>query len=405
MIPDEYLRQTCHFLNNPRLKENTVIHHQFQKLSDYILGGDFDELVLVLDCYTTEVYPRYIRFSDCNVIAWDNHFWDIYGRFLFMYFTYKNLNKSLPQTFYMNYYKSMLLIYLANRFENHPAFARYLAEEYSKMDYKFPPYNEYEDINDILDKVGHLPEFNISKIFGFCHEVAHIAYRKKNTLSNVIQEQVIDYCEAIIQLEELKRKLDPLVEQKSNDKEMGTFLDIARRLLTNSDGKILEEVCCDIIAICILFQYFQDEAGMSLEEACSSLSSVNYFLLCVHWFSTSEVFWKSLYEVTTNVQNDDAFVNPKSPYYKLGNTISDEYAVRINFTFAFCNDKLGMKFDNYRVQQEFMENGFTSLLSDSIGVDIMDVVLNKTKVAKTDYVHAIAHQKKKNKLIGWENEE
>lgn len=85
MIPDEYLRQTCHFLNNPRLKENTAIHHQFQKLSDYILGGDFDELVLVLDCYTTEVYPRYIRFSDCNVIAWDNHFWDIYGRFLFMY--------------------------------------------------------------------------------------------------------------------------------------------------------------------------------------------------------------------------------------------------------------------------------------------------------------------------------
>ena len=109
--------------------------------------------------------------------------------------------------------------------------------------------------------------------------MAHIAYRKKNTLSNVIQEQVIDYCEAIIQLEELKRKLDPLVEQKSNDKEMGTFLDIARRLLTNSDGKILEEVCCDIIAICILFQYFQDEAGMSLEEACSSLSSVNYLSL------------------------------------------------------------------------------------------------------------------------------
>ena len=186
---------------------------------------------------------------------------------------------------------------------------------------------------------------------------------------------------------------------------MGTFLDIARRLLTNSDGKILEEVCCDIIAMCILFQYFQDEAGMSLEEACSSLSSVHYFLLCVHWLSTSEVFWKSLYEVTTNVQNDEAFVDPKSPYYNLGNTISDEYAVRINFTFVFCRDKLGMKSDNYRVQQEFMENGFTSLLSDSIGVDIMDVVLNKTKVAKTDYVHAIAHQKKKNKLIGWENEE
>lgn len=402
MTPDEYLRQTCHLLKNPRLQESSAIHHEFQKLANYILGGDFDEPIFVLDCYTTEVYPRYIHLSNYNVIAWDNHFWDIYGRFLFMYFTYKHVRDGLPQAFYVNYYKSMLLIYLANRFENYPAFARYLAEEYSKMDLKFPPYNEYEDINDILDKTGHLPEFNVSKIFGFCHEVAHVAYYKKNALSKEIQKQVINYCEIIIHFVELSRKVDSLVGKNSNDENAGIFLDIAQKLLENSDGKILEEVCCDIIAIYVLSQYFE-EVGMRVEDICTSLSSVHYFLLCVHWLSTSEDFWKGLCEVVTNIQNDDAFINPENPYYNLGDKITDEYAVRINFAFAFCSDKLGLKFDSSWVQQEFFENGFISVLMSARGFDVMDVVLNKTKAAKTDYAHAVSHQKKKNNLIGWEN--
>lgn len=402
MTANEYLAQAYHHLKNPRLREASVIHRQFQKLAYYILGGDFDEPIFVVDCYTTEVYPRYIHFLDNNMIAWDNHFWDIYGRFLFMYFTYKNIGDNLPQDFYVNYYKSMLLIYLANRCESYPAFSRYLAEEYSKMDMKFPPYNEYEDINDILDNVGHLSEFNVSKIFGFCHEVAHIAYRKKNALSKAIHEQVINFCKITIQIEELDREIDAILDKQSND-EKDQWLDIAQRVLSNSDGKILEEVCCDVIAIYVLSKYFEEEANMSPEEISMSLSSVHYFLLCAHWLSTSEEFWKGLYEVTVNRENDDAFVNPQNPYYDYGTKISNEYAVRINFAFSLCNNVLGFKFDNSCVQHEFVKNGFVSMLYNSRGYDVMDKILNRTKVAKTDYAHAVSHQKKKNQLIGWEN--
>lgn len=402
MTANEYLAQAYHHLKNPRLRETSIIHHQFQKLADYILGGDFDEPIFVVDCYTTEVYPRYIYFLDNNIIAWDNHFWDIYGRFLFMYFTYKNIGDNLPQDFYVNYYKSMLLIYLANRCESCPAFSRYLAEEYSKIDMKFPPYNEYEDINDILDNVGHLSEFNVSKIFGFCHEVAHIAYRKKNALSKAIHEQVINFCETTIQIEELDREIGAISDKQSNN-EKNQWIDIAQKVLSNSDGKILEEVCCDIIAIYVLSKYFEEEANMSPEEISMSLSSVHYFLLCAHWLSTSEEFWKGLYEVTVNIENDDAFANPKNPYYDYGTQITNEYAVRINFAFSFCNNVLGFKFDNSCIQHEFIKNGFISMLSSSRGYDVMDKILNRTKVAKIDYAHAVSHQKKKNQLIGWEN--
>lgn len=70
MKPEEYLVRVCHSLKNPRLKEEPAIYRQFQKLAHYILGGDFDEPIFVLDCYTTEVYPRYVQCSDCNFMAW-----------------------------------------------------------------------------------------------------------------------------------------------------------------------------------------------------------------------------------------------------------------------------------------------------------------------------------------------
>ncbi|MBD5537557.1 MAG: hypothetical protein HDQ99_18245 [Lachnospiraceae bacterium] len=404
MRPDEYLAQSCHRLKNPRLQETPEIHRQFQTLADYILGGDFNEPIFVLDCYTTEVYPRYIQLSDCNFMAWDNHFWDIFGRFLFMYFTYINVGRLMPKDFFVNYYKSMLLIFLANRCEKYPAFSRYLAEEYSKMDMKFPPYDEYEDINDILEKVGHHQEFNISRIFGFCHEISHVAFRKKNTLSQLIQEQVITYCESVVEIMELGRKVDALLGGERDEEQEGRIEDIAQKLLANSDAKLLEEICCDIMALFVLSMYFEKECGMTQEQIGTSLSTIHYFLACTSWLSSSEEFWNGLREVYTNIENDNAFIDPDNPFYDLGNKITDEHAVRTSFIFGFCKDKMGIKLDDSWVHKELNDSGFIAILEEARGIDVMDRVLNKTKAAKTDYVHAIAHQKKKNHLIGWENE-
>ena len=403
MTPTEYLERSCHSLKNPRLQETPGIYQQFQTLADYVLGGDFNEPLLVLDCYTTEVYPRYIQMSDCNFMAWDNHFWDIYGRFLFMFFTYINVGDLIPQDFFVNYYKSMLLLFLANRFDKQPAFSRYIAEEYSKLDMKFPPYNEHEDINDILDKVGHQQEFNIARIFGFCHEISHVAFRKKNDLAKAIQEHVIEYCKLRKELIELESEINSILGENNDEKDSEIFLKIIEKLLNNSDAKTLEEICCDIMALFVLYEYLKNECKMSDEEISISLSMIRCFLLCSSWLSSSEDFWNGLKDVYTNIENDNAFVNPTNPYYKLGDKIADEYAVRTNFVFCFCKEKMKIKLDDSLICEDLFNSGFVSMLEKARGIDIMDVVLYKTKNAKTDYAHSIAHQKKKNALIGWEN--
>lgn len=403
MTPNEYLEQTCHSLKNPRLQETPEIYQQFQVLANYILGGDFSEPIFVLDCYTTEVYPRYVQMSDCNFMAWDNHFWDIYGRFLFMYFTYINVGNLIPQDFFVNYYKSMLLLFLTNRFEKQPAFSYYIAEEYSKMDMKFPPYDEYEDINDILDKVGHQQEFNIARIFGFCHEISHVAFRKKNDLSKAIQKQVIEYCKLYKELIALETEIDSILGTKNDKKDDDRPRKIIEKLLNNSDVKLLEEICCDIMALFVLCRYFKNEYNMSDEQISANLSIIHYFLLCSSWLSSSEDFWNGLKEVYTNIENDNAFVDSTNPYFNLGDKITDEYAVRTSFTFSFCKEKMEMNLDDSLVRENLFNSGFVSMLEKARGMDVIDIVLNKTKTAKTDYAHAVAHQKKKNVLIGWEN--
>lgn len=401
MTPKEYLSKTCNCIKKPRLVESPKIYKQFNKLGSYILPEN-KEPILILDCYTTRVYPRFIQLPDYKFVAWDNHFWDIYGRFLFMYFCYANIGSKIPQSFFVNYYKSMLLVFLANRNEKYPAFSRYIAEEYSKMDMKFPHYNEYEDINDMLDKIGHQQEFNISRIFGFCHEISHIAFRKNNKLSQVIQKSVITYCECGKQLIEASKKYN-LVPNDVDEEQANEMLKIYSQILSESDKRLLEEVCCDIMAIHVLFEYFKEECKMNPEQIDMSLSSIFYFWVCSSWLSSSENFWNGMIQVYTDIRNDDAFVNKKNPYYNLGTNITDEYAVRISFVSSYCMDKLEINlFKN--ISDEVYRIGFVDIMEKARGIDIMENVLNKTKNAKTDYVHSIFHLKKKNQLIGWENE-
>ncbi len=404
MTPQEYLSETCHSLKNPRLEENPVIYQKFQTLANYILGGDFDESILVFDCYTTAVYPRYIQLSGCNFIAWDNHLWDIYGGFLYIFLMYTNIGKSINRDFFINYYDSLLLIFLANRFEKEPAFSRYLAEEYSKMTTKFPPYNDYEDINDILSKVGHQQEFDISRMFGFCHEVSHIAFRKKKPLVQAVQKEVLLYCETVTMIINTSREVDALLGITRDETQNERMLDITKKLLVNSDKKLLEEICCDITAFIVLSKYFETKCDMTSEQIGLNLSTLHCFLVFMSWLSSSEEFWKGIKEAYTIAGDRKTPALLDDSFYRMVNKITDEHAVRSNFVFSFCKDKMDMKIDDSLIRKELYGSGFTEILEKARGNNAMYSVLSKTQNAKTDYAHAIAHQKKKNELIGWENE-
>ena len=160
-----YLNATTHFLKVPRLHENDFIKEQFQTLASSILGPDFNEYVMVIECFTTDVFPRNIHYGQKNIILWDSNFWDIYGRFLYMFFAYLKSGNYITKDFFSNYYESLLFIYLSNAFERKPALARYIAEEYLKLENSFPSYDKQEDIEKLLSEIGHLQEFNIAKRF------------------------------------------------------------------------------------------------------------------------------------------------------------------------------------------------------------------------------------------------
>ena len=132
---------------------------------------------------------------------------------------------------------------------------------------------------------------------------------------------------------ELKRKVYILVGKKSDDEQEKRMLDITKKLLDNSDKKLLEEICCDIMALFVLSRYFEEECSMTQEQIGASLSTIHYFLVCTSWLSSSEEFWNGLREVYTNIENDNAFVDPHNPFYNLGNKITDKCAVRTSFSF------------------------------------------------------------------------
>ena len=296
MTANEYLQNTCNQLDSPKLSESPEIYEFFQDWADLILGSDFQVPIFVLDSYTTEVYPRYVHFSDTNIVIWDNHFWDLYGHFLFMLFTYQNVNV-LPDSLYEEYFTSLVLLFLANRFERYPSLTRYISETYSVLNLKIPPYDQRDDINDILNKVGHLQELNAAKCFGFCHEMAHVAFSSESAISLEIRKEVISFCEVIIQLYELEEEVSASSELDFKSKELKDLYDIATTLLEDHGGKMIEEISCDVIAMLTLINYFSSH-GLSDNEIGDMLSSLHYFYLQLSSFGI-QCEWFLVIQLTT----------------------------------------------------------------------------------------------------------
>lgn len=401
MTAEEYLKNTCNQNQSPRMCESSQIHNMFQDLANYILGGHFDEPIVVLDSYTTDVYPRFVYITNTNLIIWDNHFWDLYGRFLFMYFTYTNVNE-LPDSLFQTYFKSLIFLFLSNRFERIPSLARYIAEEYHKIQIKVPPYNIGDDINDILDKVGHLQELNIGRLFGFCHEIAHIAFRKNNKLSNVTRNNVISYCEALVELQELEIEVESITGKTSTDDNNTAFYEISKQLLDSNNSKLLEEICCDIIAMFTISTYLSD-MNISEHDIGEIISTIHYFLLFTWWLSSSEQFWDTMQRVYSDISNDDALINPSSSYYRFGDRITAELSVRVNFSFSFFSQYANIPLQDSNIQNKLFSKEFITILQESVGYDVMERILRRYTTAHKDLKSSKDHINKKNALIGWYN--
>lgn len=272
--------------------------------------------------------------------------------------------------------------------------SRYIAEEYKNLSIKISRYDKVEDINSILAEKGYLEHLNLGRAFGYCHEIAHVAFRRQNQLSFTVKNKIIDYCEQWMFLQKLNKPGD-------NNSDLKIAFSISKQLIEDKDGRLLEEICCDVIAMYAMVTYFEIQ-GLNKVEISNKIATIDYFLLFIWWLSSNNQFWNMMRMIYLNpVANDNAFVDEKNPFYNYGNKITEELSVRSNFTFNFLAEFSKIPIQKKRVINRLINEGFYDLLQLSNGYDVMQKILIKYSASRKDYNSGVKHLHKKNRLVGW----
>src|SRR5699024_7571985 len=143
------------------------------------------------------------------------------------------------------------------------------------------------NIDAKLTQIKCLEYLNIGRLFGYCHELAHIAFEKQNQLAQMVRNKVLEYCKDWVFCEKLSKILE------NNSHSLDVAYSNAKILMENSDGKIQEEICCDIIAMYAIITYFEDQ-DVSSDIICEQMGAIHYFFLFTWWLSSNERFWNMM---------------------------------------------------------------------------------------------------------------
>lgn len=399
---EEYLTASGHVWKDKWFQdENDELRRLFNSLTNYILELSIGEHIPLFEVYTSQVYPRTILLDGQDCILWDNHFWRLYGHFINLFFSYQDNSRNDNNLMYL---KSLQLLFLSSRFDRAPALSRFIAEEYKHLEHRIPSHNESDDIISTLKQRGHFEEFNIGRIFGYCHEIAHIAVKQNNTLAWTIKNVVINYCKSFIELCDLHKQLDQLLDEENPGRDLESLdweFKISKQVLDNKDGAILDEVCCDIIALYTISTYLEIQ-GKNNHQIADILGHISLFFLFTWWIASNERFWDALRKIYEDpIANDDAFVNENSPYYMFGDKITEELSVRINFSFGLFSNYSKVPINNIRERQDLQFQAFITLINKANGYDILDRVLPRYSVSKKDFTSKVHHQHKRDKMLGW----
>ena len=399
---EEYLTASGHvWKDNWFQNENEELRKLFDSLTNYILELSVGEYVPLFEVYTSQVYPRTILLDGRDCVLWDNQFWRLFGHFINLFFSYQCNPQNDNNLMYL---KSLQLLFLSSRFDRVPALSRFIAEEYKCLDHRIPSHNESDDIINTLKQNGHFEEFHMGRIFGYCHEIAHIAIKHNNTLAWTIKNVVINYCKSFIELCELQKQLSQLLDEKKPGSDSGSSeweYIISKQVLDNKDGAILDEMCCDIIALYTISTYL-DIQGKNNHQISNFLGHISLFFLFTWWLASNERFWDVLRKIYEDpIANDDALVDENNLYYRFGDKITEELSVRINFSFGVFSNYSKIPIDNIRGKQNLQFQAFITFMNKANGYDILNRVLSRYSVSKKDFTSKMRHQHKRDKILGW----
>ena len=408
----DYLHNTSNVLRQGRLlAEDDVFTNGINHIASYLLKDNLS----YIEVYTNTVFPRLITVSDENskdFLIWDEHIWDLYGHHLIMkgllHYSQNHGHKGreIPQSAFIRYYRSMMFAYLACRFNGNQALAYQLAKEYALVaGYKFPQYDQSEDVLSNLEKADCKDAFELVRLFCFGHELAHAAFRKNDENTNEVKEIVVDTINDSISLLREMRELKKLagVSYSDYDKAIVSLEKCANSL----NSKLVEEISCDILSILALQDFLEDNDSQGIINAnTAKYPHILDFYIFMTWLTHSEMSLKRTYQDYEKKLNEAQLASDLSAIfektdYRFNLFESDNGARMIVVCQVLRLLKIEapslLNFDTLLRKEKLLLQIFSLAQGDNLFEDIVLQALARPKGT----FHLQRYHKKKNKLLGW----
>lgn len=227
MTIEDLVNRTCEIHPCPRLSESPI---RVLKYENAALRQKID----FMQTFSTSFFPKLITNLKNNekCIVWDNHFWDLYKRFLFAILNIQNYDMSSSIAY--DFFISLYTIFLSTRFYKRPILSLIFAKRYASTGFFIPPYHlKDNDVEINIGLRGFSDFLDYSKDFVFFHEIHHARYQSDNMEKLENFRLILDACETLKKFSSLPKETKDEID----------------KLINLNDTTLLEELCCDVNSI------------------------------------------------------------------------------------------------------------------------------------------------------------
>jgi hypothetical protein len=391
----------------PRGMEQNCILDDFIKFKSNNLPKNFH--VTIIPLYSTTVYPQAVKLNNSryyNYILWDNHFWDLYDRFLFFAQFFQKTDKESSYEVIQDYLLSLSLLFLSNRFEKYPALSFIFSHKYKNKYCSAAPYNVQDGSGyQMLYEYGCSHMSDISKWLVYFHEMSHVAIDyKKQSDSHDNFELIVFYAQVFSEcLDELVFHDDNLVNEQRKSK----LQKMINKILVEHDEKYVAELYCDVDAILSTF-FLLDKSDESIAALYISWQHLSIFQL---WLYLIETGWNNFYRLNSESIENDSDEKTLVVTTDLIEQINAEAHSRNYITWWIAESVLRGDYSEYDslldkahevsfFENEKNANAFTQMLSQSVSKGLVEDILRDYNEIK-EHEFKYDYTAKKDEYVGW----
>ena len=175
----DYFNAKYHTHPNPRLSERFFNYNHYEKFAR-TYDADFIEV------FSTSFFPKTITdFSkNKNYIIWDNHFWDLFQRFLMTVHKIEH-EETMPNISY-DFFVAIFSLFLTSVFYDIPEMSLAFAMRYASTGFAIPRYCIDDYYDNLLDFYIKDKRLTYAKDFVFFHELMHVSQLHQKSIRKKI---------------------------------------------------------------------------------------------------------------------------------------------------------------------------------------------------------------------------